>query len=74
MGDNGICSMKKSSFKNLIKRYWRTATFSSIKEIQLTHTKVITILYPEYTIQQYLSTPALKIEESSTLLMQELIK
>ena len=44
----------------------KTATFISLKETQLTHTKVRTINYTEYAIQPYLSTPALSFEESST--------
>ena len=45
----------------------RNATFCYLKETQLTHTKINTIIYPDFSTQSYLHSPTLTFEESSTL-------
>ena len=67
MDENEIANTKKSIFKNLIRKSVRNATFSSLKETQLTHIKISAILYPAYTIQPYLERSTFTFEESSTL-------
>ena len=67
MDENKIAKMKKSIFKNLVKTNVRKATFSYLRETQLTHTKINTISYPKFTIQPYLECQSFSFTESFTL-------
>ena len=66
MDKTKISKIKKSLFKNLVKRNYRTATLSSLKKTKQTHSKVDTIKYPNYKIQPYLQCPTLTFEKTST--------
>ena len=67
MDKNDICKIKKFAFKNWIRGKVKSATFLSLKEIQLNYTKVNNIIYSEYFNQPCLSCTSLTFKESSSL-------
>ena len=65
--ENDIIKMKKSSFKNLVRKKVRTAVFCSLKVTQSSHIKVSAIKYSDFITQPYLKSQDLTFEESSTI-------
>ena len=65
--ENDIMKIKKSAFKNLVRKQVRTAVFSSLKVTQSSHIKVSAIKYPDFITQPYLKSQDLTFEESSTI-------
>ena len=60
-----ISAIKKSVFKSLVKRSVKTATFNALKTIHSTHTKINTIIYDKFSLQQYLDSDNFSKEESA---------
>ena len=50
----------------MVRKCVRRATFSCLKKTLWTHTKIFTIIYPDFNIPSYLHYPSLTFEESST--------
>ena len=52
--------MKKSLFKSMVKRNVRTATFNALQKMQSSHTKINTIQYKGFGLQEYLASDKFK--------------
>ena len=59
--------MGKTKFKLLVRKSVMSAVFNSLKTVQLTHTKVINIMYPNFELQPYLQSDLIDSEEIALL-------
>ena len=62
-----IVGIKKSIFKNLVKKDVKAAAFENLKETQSTHIKINTIKYIKLQLQPYLDSSSLTIEQRSLI-------
>ena len=62
-----IVNIKKSAFKNIVKRKVKAAAFSVLKELQSSHIKISSIKFTSFETQPYLKSQVLRLDESSTL-------
>ena len=61
--------MGKTQFKSLVRKSVMSAVvFNSLKTVQLTHTKVRNIMYPNFELQPYLQSNLIDSEEITLLL------
>ena len=67
MDEGQIVKMKRSAFKNIVRRKVKSAAFSSLKVTQSSHLKIKKIIYTSLNTQTYLNSQELSFEESSTL-------
>ena len=67
MDKNSIKDMPKQDFKNHVRKFVRSAAFSTLKDVQSSHTKVKNISYPKFSLQPYLASDTFSSEESSLL-------
>ena len=67
MEEGQIMKMKKSAFKNIVRRKVKSAAFSSLKVTQSSHIKINKINYNSFSTQTYLNSQEISFEESSTL-------
>ena len=54
--EESMCGMGKTQFKSIVRKSVMSVVFNSLKTVQLTHTKVRNILYPNFELQPYLQS------------------
>ena len=65
--EEAMCGMSKAQFKSLVRKHVISATFTSLKTIQLSHTKVRNIQYPSFVLQPYFQSELFDHKEISLL-------
>ena len=65
--EEAMCGMSKAQFKSLVRKIVISATFTSLKTIQLIHTKVRNFQYHSFVIQPYFQSELFDPEEISLL-------
>ena len=66
--EEAMRGMSKARFKSIVRKHVISATFTSFKTIQLSHTKVRNIHYPSFVLQPYFQSELFDHEEISLLL------